>query len=185
MAALKWFGGDFRWGKLTIADRVGDTRTIPLTADLAWLLASLPRGKGADGTPSSFVFANASKSGRIADPRSSHEKALLGAGIELLPLHSLRRSFWLLGEAVGAPAAAIAQVMGRCPSARAEGYRPRSVDALRPFLQRIEDHILALAGVTFGATTAPAGLRQAAQQCLVRYHHRSPDLPGPPGEGAV
>jgi len=49
-------------------------------------------------------------------------------------LHGLRRSFSLLGEAAGAPAGAIAQVMGHRPSATAEGYRPRSVDALRPFL---------------------------------------------------
>lgn len=162
MAALKWADVDFRWGKLTIADKVGDTRTIPLTAYLAWMLASLPRGKGADGTASPFVFASASKSGRIADPRSSHEKALLSAGIDALTLHGLRRSFSLLGEAAGAPAGAIAQVMGHRPSATAEGYRPRSVDALRPFLQRIEGHILALAGVTFDASTAPAGLRLVA-----------------------
>ena len=162
MAALKWADVDFRWGKLTIADKVGDTRTIPLTAYLAWMLAALPRGKGADGKPSPFVFASASKSGRIADPRSSHERALLSAGIDALTLHGLRRSFSLLGEAAGAPAGAIAQVMGHRPSATAEGYRPRSVDALRPFLQRIEDHILALAGVTFDASSAPAGLRIVA-----------------------
>ena len=160
MAALKWADVDFRWGKLTIADKVGDTRTIPLTAYLAWLLASLPRGKGNDGAPSPFVFASASKSGRIADPRSSHERALQGAGIDALTLHGLRRSFSLLGEAAGAPAGAIAQVMGHRPSATAEGYRPRSVDALRPFLQRIEDHILSLAGVEFvPAAAAPVALR--------------------------
>lgn len=162
MAALKWSDVDFRWQKLTIADKVGDTRTIPLTAYLSWLLASLPRGKGADGKPSPYVFASASKSGRIADPRSSHEKALQSAGIDALTLHGLRRSFSLLGEAAGAPAGAIAQVMGHRPSATAEGYRPRSVDALRPFLQRIEDHILTLAGVTLTASAAPVALRVVA-----------------------
>ena len=163
MAALKWADVDFRWHKLTIADKVGDTRTIPLTSYLAWLLASLPRGKSVDGALSPFVFASASKSGRIADPRSSHVKALQGAGIDALTLHGLRRSFSLLGEAAGAPAGAIAQVMGHRPSATAEGYRPRSVDALRPFLQRIEDHILSLAGVKFApATAALAGLRMVS-----------------------
>lgn len=52
---------------------MGDTRTIPLTAYLSRMLATLPRRKGADGLPSPFVFASASKSGRLADPRSSHE----------------------------------------------------------------------------------------------------------------
>lgn len=163
MAALKWADVDCKWNKLTIADKVGDARTIPLTSYLAWLLAGLPRGKGADGRPSPFVFASASKSGRIADPRSSHERALQGAGMDALTLHGLRRSFSLLGEAAGAPAGAIAQVMGHRPSATAEGYRPRSVDALRPFLQRIEDHILSLAGVVFVPTAAaPVALRIVA-----------------------
>jgi integrase len=127
------------------------------------MLASLPRGKGADGLPSPFVFASASKSGRLADPRSSHEKVLLSAGVDGLTLHGLRRSFSLLGEAAGAPAGAIAQVMGHRPSATAEGYRPRSVDALRPFLQLIEDYILALAGVEFDATAIGSdGLRLVA-----------------------
>jgi hypothetical protein len=42
--------------------------------------------------------------------------------------------------------------MGHSVAGVAEGYRPRSVDALRPYLQRIETHILELAGV---ATAAP------------------------------
>ena len=158
MAGLRWDAVDFRWKKLTIADKVGDTRTVPLTAHLASLLANLPRRKDASGKPSPFVFASASKSGRISDPRSSHERVLKEAGIDALTLHGLRRSFSLLGEAAGAPAGAIAQVMGHRPSATAEGYRPRSVDALRPFLQSIEDHMLRLAGVTFeeASPKAPA-----------------------------
>ncbi len=154
MAALRWDAVDFRWRKLTIADKVGDTRTIPLSDYMAAMLGGIPRGKTADGKPSPFVFASASKSGRIADPRSSHERALKEAGIEALTLHGLRRSFSLLGEAAGAPAGAIAQVMGHRPSATAEGYRPRSVDALRPFLQQIEGHVLALAGEPMPAAGA-------------------------------
>jgi len=77
-----------------------------------------------------------------------------------LTLHGLRRSFSLLGEAAGAPAGAIAQVMGHRPSATAEGYRPRSVDALRPFLQQIENHVLALADEPMPASGADSlGLR--------------------------
>lgn len=151
MAALKWDDVDFRWRKLTIADKVSDTRTIPLSPYLAQMLSVLPRGKAADGKPSAFVFASTGKSGRIADPRVSHERALKGAAIERLTLHGLRRSFSLLGEAAGAPAGAIAQVMGHRPSGTAEGYRPRSVDALRPYVEQIEAHILKLAGVVFDA----------------------------------
>jgi len=85
------------------------------------------------------------------------------ANIEELTIHGLRRSFSLLGEAAGAPAGAIAQVMGHKPSATAEGYRPRSIDALRPFLEQIESYILERAGVTFDASIQPGKLRVVAR----------------------
>ena len=151
LAALRWAEVDFRWRKLTIADKVDATRTIPLTPYLAQLLATLPR-------VNEFVFASAGKVGRIADVRASHSKALTEAGISHLTIHGLRRSFSLLGEAAGAPAGAIAQVMGHKPSATAEGYRPRSIDALRPFLEQIEAHVLSLAGVQFVADAEPGKL---------------------------
>ncbi|VTU25099.1 site-specific tyrosine recombinase XerC [Variovorax sp. SRS16] len=151
LAALRWADIDFRWKKLTIADKVDATRTIPLTPYLGRLLATLPR-------VNDFVFAStSSKTGRIADTRASHSKALESAGIDGLTIHGLRRSFSLLGEAAGAPAGAIAQVMGHKPSATAEGYRPRSVDALRPFLSLIERHILEKAGVPFDFEAAEQG----------------------------
>ena len=155
LAALKWADVDFRWRKQTLADKVDATRTIPLTPYLAQLLATLPR-------VNEFVFASAGKVGRIADVRASHSKALTEAGISHLTIHGLRRSFSLLGEAAGAPAGAIAQVMGHKPSATAEGYRPRSIDALRPFLEQIEGHILTLAGVSFVATAEPGQLALVA-----------------------
>jgi integrase len=155
MAALKWADVDFQWRKLTIADKVDATRMIPLTPYLAQQLASLPR-------INEFVFASTGKAGRIADTRASHAKALQSAGIDSLTIHGLRRSFSLLGEAAGAPAGAIAQVMGHKPSATAEGYRPRSVDALRPYLAQIEAHILEQAGVKFDASAAPGALRVVA-----------------------
>ncbi len=151
LAALTWANVDFQWRKLTIADKVEDTRTIPLTPYLAQMLATLPR-------KNEFVFASEAKAGRIADTRASHAKALKSASIETLTIHGLRRSFSLLGEAAGAPAGAIAQVMGHKPSATAEGYRPRSVDALRPFLEQIEVHVLALAGVKFDPKAEPGKL---------------------------
>jgi len=152
LAALTWANVDFQWRKLTIADKVETTRTIPLSPYMAQLLATLPR-------VGPFVFASTGKAGRITDTRASHAKALQSAAIEGLTIHGLRRSFSLLGEAAGAPAGAIAQVMGHKPSATAEGYRPRSIDALRPFLEQIEAHILNLAGVQFDAQAEPGKLR--------------------------
>lgn len=49
--------------------------------------------------------------------------------------------------------------MGHKPSAIAEGYRPRSIDALRPYLAQIERFILDKAGIAFDPAAAAAGLR--------------------------
>ncbi|MCW5668665.1 MAG: integrase family protein [Hydrogenophaga sp.] len=151
LAALTWANVDFLWRKLTLADKVDDTRTIPLTPYMAQLLATMPRS-------SEYVFVSTGKVGRIADARASHALALKSASIDGLTIHGLRRSFSLLGEAAGAPAGAIAQVMGHKPSATAEGYRPRSTDALRPFHEQIEAYILALAGVKFEREAEPGKL---------------------------
>lgn len=148
MAALKWKDIDFQWGKLTIADKVDATREIPLSGYVASILAALPRS-------SEFVFASAGKSGHISDVRASHGKALAQASIKGLTLHGLRRTFSTLSEAAGCPAGAIAQVMGHKPSGTAEGYRPRSPDALRPYLSQAETYILTLAGIDFKPQAKP------------------------------
>lgn len=155
MAGLRWDAIDFRWNKLTLADKVDATRTIPLTPYMAWLLRSLPRVKD-----NPYVFASpTSKSGRIAEPRAPHADVLADAGIDHISIHGLRRSFALLGEAAGAPAGAIAQVMGHKPSAVHEGYKPRSIDALRPYLAQVEHFILEQAGVPAVADEEPTKLR--------------------------
>ncbi|MDC8770648.1 tyrosine-type recombinase/integrase [Roseateles albus] len=159
MAGLRWADVDFQWSKLTIADKVDNTRTIPLSPYVASLLAGLPRtGTLKNGKANPFVFASAlSASGRITEPRAPLEDVLKDAGIPHMTIHGLRRTFSLLGEAAGAPAGAIAQVMGHKPSATAEGYRPRSIDALRPYLALIEAFILEKAGITFDPAAAGAG----------------------------
>lgn len=164
MAALTWANIDFHWRKMTIADKVDDTRVIPLTPYVSWMLYGLPRAKRADGSQNPYVFSSSqSKSGHISEPRAPHADVLADAGIPHVSIHGLRRTFSLLGEAAGAPGGAIAQVMGHKPSAVAEGYRPRSVDALRPYLEQIERFILDKAGVAFDdESVAVGGLRVAA-----------------------
>jgi integrase len=162
LAGLRWADVDFRWNRLTIADKVETTRVIPLTPYMAQLIGGLPRARMKNGRRDNpFVFSSPmSASGRIAEPRAPHADVLADAGIPHVSIHGLRRTFSLLGEAAGAPAGAIAQVMGHKPSAVAEGYRPRSIDALRPYLAQIERFILDKAGIEFDATkAAPGGLR--------------------------
>lgn len=164
MAGLRWVNVDFRWKKLTIADKVDDTRVIPLTPYLAHLLSGLPRAKiKGRKMENPYVFwSPLSESGRIAEPRAPHADVLADAGIPHVSIHGLRRTFSLLGEAAGAPAGAIAQIMGHKPSAVAEGYRPRSIDALRPYMELIETFILGKAGVEFDPTRALSSLRAVA-----------------------
>jgi integrase len=155
IAAIKWSDVDFRWRKLTIADKVDATREIPLGGHVGALMRSLPRRND-------FVFASESKSGRIADARSSHERVLKHAGLVSLTLHGLRRSFATFGEAAGCPAGAIAQVMGHRPSGVHGGYTIRSVDQLREYLDKAESYILELAGV------APLTLEKEGAQRAVK-----------------
>jgi integrase len=169
LAGLRWADVDFQWQKLTIADKVEATRVVPLTPYMAnlinglprfneWVFASVRLKKGRKGEPP--IWVQASASGRLAEPRAPHADVLADAGIPHVSIHGLRRTFSLLGEAAGAPAGAIAQVMGHKPSAIAEGYRPRSIDTLRPYLAQIERFILDKAGIQFDpATAAAAGLR--------------------------
>jgi integrase len=160
LAALKWADVDFRWAKMSIADKVGDKRVVPLTPYFASLLRALPRLKDTNGDPNPYVFASPSAArGYIAEPRSAHDQVLADAGIRHVSIHGLRRAFALLGEEAGVPAGAIAQVMGHRPSAVSEGYKPRSIDALRRYLTRIEGFILERAGIEFDASAAAGGLR--------------------------
>ncbi len=154
MAALRWQDVDFQWRKLTIADKVEATRTIPLTPYLAQLLATLPR-------VGPYVFASTGKAGRITDARASHAQVLQHAQVKHLTFHGLRRTFIRQARNI-APAGVPAQIAGHAPSAVAEGYAILSMDELRPHAERVEAHILSLAGVQFDAQTEPGKLRVVA-----------------------
>lgn len=154
VAALKWADVDFQWRKLTLADKVDATRTIPLSPYMAHMLATLPR-------VGPYVFASASKSGHIVDARDSMEKAVSEAGVGHLTFHGLRRTFTQTGRGV-VPAGIVAQIQGHKSSATAEGYDIRTLDELRPELERIEAHILTLAGVTFDRKAEPGKLALVA-----------------------
>lgn len=172
MAGLRWEAVDFQNRRMTIADKVDATRVIPLAPYLASLLKSLPRVTLADGKQNPFVFAasvtkkgankgrSRSASGRIAEPRSYHADVLTEAGLPHVSIHGLRRSFALMGEAAGAPAGAIAQIMGHRPSAMSERYKPRPIGVLGEYLAKVEAFILEKAGIPFEPeATQPKGLK--------------------------
>lgn len=142
LACLKWCDVDFQWHSMTIRDKVDGERTIPLTPFVAALLAALPRRN-------EWVFSSpAAASGRLQEPRTGHNKALIAAGLPALSLHGLRRSFGTLAEWVECPTGVSAQIMGHKPSAIAEKhYRRRPLDLLRMWHVKIEAWILDQAGI--------------------------------------
>lgn len=154
LATLTWDNVDFRWRKLTIADKEAPTRTIPLGPYMAQMLAGLPR-KGP------FVFHSTGAKGHVSDLRNPMGRALAEAGIEHLTFHGLRRTFTQTARRI-VPAGVPAQISGHRQSAVAEGYNILSLDELRPYVEMIEKRFLALAGVTFDSASEPGKLRVVA-----------------------
>lgn len=176
LGGMRWDDVDFRWGSLTIRDKVEGERTIPLPPYLASLLLDLKRrndtppnveklremkARGEKWEPSPWVFSSpSSANGRLAEPRNAHAKALVIAGLPHVSLHGLRRSFGTLCEWVEMPSGISAQIMGHKPSALAEKhYRRRPLDLLRMWHTKIEAWMLEQAGIEFSAEDAKPGLR--------------------------
>jgi integrase len=152
LAGLKWDDVDFQWNSMTIRDKVEGLRVVPLTPYLSHLLAALPRRN-------EWVFSSpTAESGRLAEPRIAHIKALTAAGLPHVSLHGLRRSFASLCEWVEMPGGISAQIMGHAPQGvREQNYIRRPLDLLRMWHVKIEAWILEQAGIDFVPTQA--GLR--------------------------
>lgn len=149
LALLQWNDLDFQWKTMTIRDKIEGQRTIPLTPYLASLLKALPR-------INDWVFSSpAAKEGHIISPRKVHVQALKTAGIPLVSLHGLRRSFTTLSEWVDVPTGVAAQIIGHKPSAIAEKhYTRRPIDLLRHHHEKIESWMLEQAGIDFAEKAA-------------------------------
>lgn len=160
MAGLRWADCDFEWQSMTIRDKVEGERTIPMTPYIRSLLLDLRnrqapkvrnlRGESAKKKASPYVFSSeASKTGRITEPRIAHNKALASVGLPSVSIHGLRRSFKTLSEWVEVPVGVVAQLMGHKPSATAERhYTVRPLDLLRKWHTQIEAWALTQAGIS-------------------------------------
>lgn len=140
IASLRWSDVDFKWSSVKIKDKIEGERIIPLTPYVSGLLSSL---SNPDVTKEDWVFRSNSKSGKIIEPRSAHNRALARAELPHISLHGLRRSFGTLAEWVEVPTGIVAQIMGHKPSALAEKhYRRRPLDLLRKWHEKIERWII-------------------------------------------
>jgi len=155
MAQLKWDDVDFQWSALWVKDKVhSEGRKIPLTPYLSSLIASLPKRN-------EWVFSSpTSESGRIMEPARAHKRALSQAGIEVVTLHGLRRTFGSLAEWVEMPRGVVAQIMGHAPNATAEKhYINRPLDLLATWHKKYEAWILEQAGIKFDYGTSQERLK--------------------------
>lgn len=145
MAQLKWVDVDFQWSAIWVKDKVhSEGRKIPLTPYLSLLISSLPRRN-------EWVFSSpVSESGRIMEPARAHKRALSKAGIEVVTLHGLRRTFGSLAEWVEMPRGVVAQIMGHAPNATAEKhYINRPLDLLAIWHNKYEAWLLEQADIKF------------------------------------
>lgn len=143
IASLRWSDIDFKWSSMRIKDKVEGERIIPLTTHVSSLLNALAEASNSDVNKEDWVFRSNSKSGKIIEPRSAHNRALARAELPHISLHGLRRSFGTLAEWVEVPTGIVAQIMGHKPSALAEKhYRRRPLDLLRKWHEKIEIWIL-------------------------------------------
>jgi integrase len=159
MATLKWEDVDFQWNKIKLNDKVEDFRLVPLTPYLGQLLAAMPRRN-------EWVFSSpTAESGRLAEPRIAHNEAVSVAGLPLMTLHGLRRSFATLCEWVEMPAGIAAQIQGHAPQGvREQNYIRRPLDLLRMWHVKIEAWILEQAKIEF--VPGESGLRLAHSSYL-------------------
>ena len=143
-ASIKWSSIDTVWHTAVIHDKVQETRVIPLTPYVEYLISRLPQ-------INDYVFTSEkSKSGHLKEPRIALDQAMHSSGLPFLTIHGLRRSFGTLAEWVECPAGISAQIMGHKPSAIAEKhYRQRPIDLLRKWHIRIEQFILQEAQIDF------------------------------------
>jgi integrase len=147
-ATLRWKDVDFRSKTLTFHDTKNHTdRTIPLTERVAELLNLMAEQRLA-GSP--YVFSTVAKSGRpthIVEPRKAMARANEAAG-SAVTVHGLRRSFATILESLDCPGYPLKALLGHSlkGDVTSTHYTQLSVERLRPWLEKYEQHVLKLVG---------------------------------------
>lgn len=140
VAPIKWEDIDFRWKKFTIHNKttsdVERTRVLPLTPYIESVFKAMPK-------INDFVFASTrSKLGYVRDSRKSLAPVLENAELPHLTIHGFRRTYSLLYEEAGCVASAMEQIIGHVVQTMDEHYKPRTVEQLRPWLERYENFVI-------------------------------------------
>ena len=150
---MRWDDLNVKWMGLTIRDKVEGERAIPLTPYVWHILSTLTRRN-------EWIFSSqTSKSGHLTEPTHPHAIACKVAGLGVLTLHGLRRSFKSLTEWLEVPVGVVAQIQGHKPSATAEKHcTVRPLELLAVHHNRIEAWVLEQAGIVFDAKASAGAL---------------------------
>lgn len=142
MLSLKWSDVDFKWKTIKITDKVDQwERIIPLTPYTEKMMLSLPK-------INDYVFGSTRNKTSFIKIGDTYRNAVLKSGLPSLPPKAMRKSFSNLSEWVSVPYGIVKQIMGHRPSATDEKhYKDRAIDLLRFWHIKIEQFILAEAGV--------------------------------------
>ena len=140
LAPLKWSDIDFRWKKFTIHNKTTEDveriRVLPLTPYIESVLKAMPK-------TNDYVFASKrSELGYVQDSRKSLARVLLAAKLPHLTVHGFRRTYSLLSEEAGCSSGAMEQIIGHVVKSMDEHYKPRTVEQLRPWLERYENFVI-------------------------------------------
>lgn len=142
---MKWGDINWRWGSITMRDKIEGDRVVPLTPYVEHLLAALPHRDGNE-----YVFSSAQGTGPIASPNAAHHAACKAAGLDPVTLHGLRRSFASLTVPMDIAGGVSMQIQGHKPtSAREKSYIIWPLDLLKKSHQKIEAQLLEQAGIKF------------------------------------
>ncbi|MGJ7579822.1 tyrosine-type recombinase/integrase [Variovorax sp. RHLX14] len=140
VSAVKWSDIDFRWKKFTIHNKTTEdverVRVLPMTPYIESVFKAMPK-------INEYVFASKrSKRGYVQDSRKSLARVLAAAKLPHLTIHGFRRTYSLLYEEAGCVASAMEQIIGHVVKTMDEHYKPRTVEQLRPWLERYENFVI-------------------------------------------
>jgi integrase len=125
----------------------GQDHALPLT-DHLFEIVRRRREACPSGCP--WVFPSPAKAsrGHLAEPRYIADEIMAKSGLKFR-IHDLRRTFISVAEELGIPSYTLKRLLNHASNGDVTaGYIVSSVDKLRPHMERITDHLLALSRKT-------------------------------------
>ena len=119
----------------------------PLTLPLPDYLFGIIKRRVENSNGDRYVFSGAGKNGHLVEPKQQVKKIIKNSGVGFT-LHDLRRHFITVADSLDLSVFAIKRLVNHSIGGDVtSGYVVTTVERLRGPMQKIEDKILAMAGV--------------------------------------